>query len=403
MNSLTCNSVSLSILVGLLIGLQPFGSLVAQEGSQETDSPSQWVSDLADSDPQVRSRAGVKILAAGDEVMPALESGVRSFDLEISSRCSILLEQIRRRERERISKLFLVEDKPVDPSLKLAAWPEFSAFVGGDEIAVRRMFLRMCDTCPAAFEEYGIRGEQNSAALAKTATTVLTKGKESEGNSFYAGIAFLFLTDLAVEKRDPGADGSLFDDAEMSEFVEFFTSGSFPKRAYRDSRSAFQRLIADWILQQKAAGFVSDSLLFRFVHQSRNKVLLQHLKDQYDSFDASLKMKFIDLVTVVATRGNEKDWQSFHVWLEDALVDDTVAIRTRRKKNPSKELVVTVRMLAQGTLARAIKQSLATGEPVKSEGVFGSFELSNRPFLIVADEQEQERLKEYLESNLNRE
>ena len=60
-------------------------------------------------------------------------------------------------------------------------------------------------------------------------------------------------------------------------------------------------------------------------------------------------------------------------------------------------------MLAQGTLAKAIEQSLATGEPVKSEAVFGSFEFSGTPFLIVAQEQEKKRLNEYLESNLNRE
>lgn len=403
MYSSRCNLVFLPVLLGLWVGLPSVGLLVAQESSPQTNSPSQWVLGLADSDPQVRRLAEFRLLAAGDEVVPALEVGVQSFDLEVSSRCSVLLEKIKLRERGRVSKLFLVENKPVDPSLNLAAWPAFRAFVGGDGIAVRRMFLAMCHKLPTVFEDYGIRGEQSAPALAKTAATVLNKRKDSGRNSISAGIAFLFLTDLAISKREPGVDGSLFDDAETTEFVEYFTNASFPRLPNNDSRPAFQKLVARWILQQKAAGFVSDSLLFRFVHQSRNKLLLEHLMGEYDSFDASLKLQYLDVVMTVAAQEKAKGWRSLLVWLEEALADDTIAVRTRRKNNPSEELAVTMRMLAQGTLAQAIRQSLATGEPVKSEGVFGSFELSGNPFRIVADEQEQTRLEKYLESHLNRE
>ena len=405
MNTSICNLVSPPILLGLglLFWLPSFDSLAAQESSQQTDSPSRWVSELADSDPQVRRLAEFALLAAAEDVVPALEVGVKSYDLEVSSRSNILLEKIKLRRKRRISKLFLVEDQPADPSLNLAAWPEFRRFVGSDEIAVRRMFLRMCDELPSVFENYGIRGQQSAAALAKIAAAVLTKGNGSKGDALAAEIAFLFLTDLANEKRDGSTSGELFDEAEMGEFVAFFTSDSSGRWRRIDFEPAFSRLIADWMLQQKAAGFVSDSELFRFVHQSGNKALLQRLKDQYDSLDVSLKLKFIDLVTAVVAREKKKDWRGVHAWLKDALVDDAIAIRTRRKKNPSKELTVTVQMLAQGTLAKAIEQSLTTGEPVKSEAVFGSFEFSGTPFLIVAQEQEKKRLNEYLESNLKRE
>ena len=137
----------------------------------------------------------------------------------------------------------------------------------------------MCDELPSVFENYGIRGQQSAAALAKIAAAVLTKGNGSEGGALAAEIAFLFLTDLANEKRDGSTSGELFDEAEMGEFVAFFTRDSSGRGRRKDFEPAFSRLIADWMLQQKAAGFVSDSELFRFVHQSGNKALLQRLKD----------------------------------------------------------------------------------------------------------------------------
>ena len=387
----------------LLLALQAGPMSVAQEVSPETDSASQWVSELASADPKIRREAESKILAAGDEALPAVKSGLKSFDLEISNQCTILLEKIKRRHREQIAKRFLEEDAATAAAVDLAAWPQFREFLGSNDLPTRRLFLEICDTLPSAFEDYGIRGEKTADALMEKANAILIKEQSTGELPIVSTAAFLFLSKLAADAETKQDDAKvLLDKADSFVVVEFLSSYSVVSSLTdSESRTAIEGVVADWFLKQKAAGFVSESDLFRFVYQTQNLALLEDLKARFDSFDASQKRKFIDVAAKAASWEEKKGWVNCRVLLEGALDDDTIAIETRLKKDPSEKIKVTVGMLAEGVLAHAIKQSVATGEPVKSEQLFGSYEFSGDSFSFVADDAERKKLADYLDSKTN--
>lgn len=383
----------------LLLSLCLVSALQAQQDAAADNSPEQWVSDLANPNPQLRRAAEFHLLAAGSETLPAVRAGMRSFDIEIASRCKVLFERIEIQRRERIAEQFLSENQAAAANdIELKAWPAFKAFADSEDALAKKLFLEMCDELPLVFEDYEIIGEQTAAGLKKSARLIFVGEENANASAVSRAIAYLFLADLATSRVADDEAKDLFDKVESLEAVHYFSNYSNSEVVRQsDFREIIESCFSKWVKRQETFKRISEEAKYRLIYKTGNRPLMRDLEKDFGSLSVSQKLKFIE--TVSNATSEEEDYDSCHKWLKEPLADETVAISTRVRKSPAKKIDVSIGRLAEGILAIAIKRSSKTGEPIKTEAVFGSYPYSSSPFLIVADESEREQMADLLKSD----
>lgn len=383
--------------LGVLICLSVFAPRATAQDRASNDQPEQWVARLADPDPKLRQEAESKILAAGESSLSAVRAGMKSIEMEVSNRCKILLEKLLLQRRKRISAIFLAEDYEKEDLADFPTWIAFREFVKSEDIAVRKLFLKMCDELPSIFEDYELVDSDDAAALKKHSRLVLVPENNKRLSSVASTIGYLFLADQATKAYSDGDSKDLFNNVETLEAIQHF-SGYANARGIRASefRSVIESRLADWVVQWEAAGRVPTDAKFDLIFQTSNMQLVEQLNEKYESLNVEQRMKYIDIVSRATSDKKNDSWLICRKWLKNPLNDETIAVRSRVRKEPAKQIAVSVSMLAEGVMARAIKKSVGTGDPIKVDTVFGSFPLSSTAFAIVRNEKDRVLLAEYL-------
>jgi hypothetical protein len=130
------------LLAGLLLTAS---RVAAEEAKKETPADpakaAALVQKLADNSFEVREDAHKRLEVLGKAAVPALEDGVKDYDLEVSSRCKRLLALATRTEIEVALDAFLA-DKDTKLILKLPSYERYKKVVGDDQNA-RALFVEM--------------------------------------------------------------------------------------------------------------------------------------------------------------------------------------------------------------------------------------------------------------------
>ncbi len=371
--------------------------------SQEQFSEDQiqiWIARLADADPDLRKEAEIELLAAGEKALTATRAGSNSSDLEISSRCRILVEKIEKERRTRVSKIFLADEATQDDLIAFPAWAAFRDFNNSEDIETRKLFLRMCKELSSVFVDYKISGEKDAASLKKKARLLLVPGDSYKGSTVAQTIGFLFLSDLAVKSLQGKQPKELFSMVETLEALRFISNYS-NSSMIRDSefRNLIELRIAEWVSYWESEGRISEEAKLNMIYQTSNLNLIQTLEASYESLSVEQRIRFIDIAYRASSNKKKESWIACRNWLKKPLDDETTAVQSRVRKEPAAKVVVTIKMLAEGVLAKAIKRSAGMGEPVKTEPIFGSFPFSKSAFVIIRKEQERKTLSEYLRNS----
>ena len=397
--NISMRTLGLASLVFATVCVSGLQLVACQEGIENQErSIDQWISQLSDPLPVRRDKAEAAILAFGDAALPALERGLQEGSLEVHDRCQILRQRIARRKRDRISKQFLDPDTKAEELAQFEAWPHFSAFVGKDDVAHRELFLDMCDSIPSIFEDYGFKSELSATALKNSARMTLVPDRHYTASASVLTVAYLFLADLAGKKHaEDSSSEPLFNDVEILEAVNFISNPDNSHIVRNGSyRSIVDEATANWIGVKSVRDRLPSELKWNLIFQTRNPALIEQVVAGYDSFSVSEKLKFLDILSVLASEDADTDSATCLKLLAKPMKDESKVLDSRYRKRPAETVVVRVRMLAEAIATNALVREPVEAKKIELEKVFGDFPLSGAGFLVLQGGESREMLSQQL-------
>jgi len=383
--------MSLALAIGLAISVA-----VSNAQVNESDSVEQWIARLADPVPAVRNNAEREILAIGEDALPLVRQGLRNGNLEIHNRCRTLLEQLETRRKARLAKVFM-EAASGDESLKqFPAWQVFEQFAEDQSIESRKLFLKMCDSIPLVFSDYDFKVEQTGPALKQAARLALVKGKHPSATADVLLVAYLFLSDRASKSNESSSE-PLFDSVEILEGLNFISNSEHAQVVRQsDFRIVVDAVVARWIKSQGENREIPDSTMFSLVYETTNPLLIDDLVRNYDSFDNSMKLNFIDIVSRAVAGKKGAGFDRCIEWFAKTIEDESTVLNSRFQKRPAEKIAVTPKLLAETVLAEILNKDLQSGEKIEFEKIFGIYPRSGKVFLIIKSEKGRQLLSDKL-------
>jgi hypothetical protein len=392
----SCIFASLVFATVCLLALPLFAFQVSDtHGDRSID---QLISQLSDPLPANREKAEAAILAFGDAALPAIKRGLQEGSLEIHDRCQILRQRIVRRKRERVSKQFLDPDTTAKNLAQFEAWPHFSAFAGNDDVSHRELFLEMCDSIPSIFEDYGFKSELSATALKNSARMTLVPDRHYTASASVLTVAYLFLADLAAKKHSESSSlEPLFKDVEILEAVNFISNPDNSHIVRTGSyRSIIEVAAANWIEKESVRERLPSDLKWNLIFQTQNPVLIERLAASYDSFSVSEKLKFLDVLSVLASEDSDNASATCIKLLAKPMKDETKVLDSRYRKRPAQMLEVRARMLAEAIATKALSRGSTETKKIKLEKIFGDFPLSGAGYSVLNGGESREMLSQQL-------
>jgi len=388
--------------LNLLVLLCCCASLHAQKSKDiEPDEISNWVSKLGDPDPGIRQNAELVILGLGERALPEVKRGIQSSSLEVNRRCKILFEKIELQRKKRISEIFLADDFDRKELNRFKAWPAFSKFTDSEDVATRKMFLKMCKQIPLVFEEYEIKGERTAAALKQLARLVLVQNKHPGASSESIVMAYLFLVDRA-EQANQNSKEPLFGDVEILEAVSFFSNdghASVGKKS--DNREVIDRAVANWIKAKKPFKSSTDESRWKLIYRTSNLDLISDLENEYDSMEPEFKLKYVDVVSAAFLKNDEAALSQCWSLLKKPLADEAVVVESRFRRRPAEKIDVSIMLLSETRLSILLKNSGENAEQIELDAVFGRYPLSSTPFSIIKNENDRAALSDRVQARIS--
>jgi len=388
------NQVNPIVFLILALCCPSSGWACFQESAVDHKSAAILVSSLSSPDENTRIKSELALLELGPDAIKDLESGSKSVNIEISSRCHRILVRINESVEKEKRKAFL--DNP--DTTPVPTWKAFTTLFENDSLDARELFLDICATHSNHFEDLKLKGIDDETAvgavsLARKSVTMLDPNHYRNVNTL---VGFLFADSLAQQRLS-----KFKDSPEVIAFAKQRHLNSLKALNYlaendrisagrhQDYNSSCDQLVAKWFRSVKTGGTPSAELSkMKLVYTSLNEVLIEQLADQYESLDKDQKLKFLDIVRHYSTSEKELRRKIDHSlvfrWMSEALEDPTILLTTRLCKQPAKELNITARQFALAIACPLVAKSRQ--EAKKSlDRAFGSLPLSAENIAILKD------------------
>lgn len=277
-----------------------------------------------------REEATNVLISIGTPAKSQIALGLRDSDLEIKTRCELIMSEIQHRERNELMARFLTE--PVDPDL-LPGWDRFVALAGDDEAAkglysmmlreewmfVQDMITATADRVPATMRTVGHESSPPSVVpsvnqLLVNRCLMLQNSMRTHRSTIKEGTlcALLFTASLdGVELTQPG---TLLGFCTRTECQRYFFSGS--------RRDILMKLLSKVILKPQGDETMAQRMYLAARYGIPEGVQLARKTVADQSVRTYVRQSAILLV---ARFGDQSDYPE----LEKLLSDDTVSIQAR--------------------------------------------------------------------------
>jgi hypothetical protein len=385
---------------------QSDGASAAESAPLENEFGQSLVGRLGDPDPEERRIAESELLKFGSGAMQALRQGLRSTNPEIHDRCAILIGRLREENLKRRADDFLKLTSESPELNQYETWPAFEEMVGGDSLAKRRLFLRMCESFPDTFEDFGFKFSAKPETLKQHARRLLAPGSYVSRSILLTG--YLFLASEA--DRIAGPSKGVFDKVELLEAVSFMADpASMDSLQKSEHRETIDRLIVFWIArQQRRDSGLDDSVeegVWRLAYESGSTRIMGLIAPRYQTFSARKKLKFIDIVAGASPAGRVADAKADLIerirLLGLAISDRSFVMKTRLRERPVEVVDVFVGDLAHGAAANLINRTREKeNDKFKTDALFGGYPFSAKPLSVLSQGEDKEKIENWIEASM---